>query len=328
MSVICFSSLKGGVGKTSLSVNVAHAFAARGCETLLIDLDPTSHTTRLFFRDRKIENDEPNGLVKTLLSFSRQQPTGGILGILELASALGIRLTAEVREQLSLIPGGDELRYLLWGNGGKAFASLFPRLVKELQGSFDQIVIDTPPDFNVLTRNALACADLAVVPLDSSAMSIDCLDQLLDAAAHLKGPQWAVVRTLVDRRSRKVQELSQARLKSTVGVELSEKDKARAAAQKSKPEAAKKAPAKVEHAEIDLGAADSPVYLLRSLIHRTEIQNRLSFVGQTSFDLAFARGLADEYLAVARELEDVITAVEESSFTEASPMELLSPQVR
>ena len=48
MGIICFTSLKGGVGKTSLSSNVAHAFTQRGATTLLIDLDPTGHATRLF----------------------------------------------------------------------------------------------------------------------------------------------------------------------------------------------------------------------------------------------------------------------------------------
>ena len=48
MGVICFASLKGGVGKTSLSLNTAGAFAKRGCETLLIDLDPSGHSSRYF----------------------------------------------------------------------------------------------------------------------------------------------------------------------------------------------------------------------------------------------------------------------------------------
>jgi len=49
MSIVCFASLKGGVGKTTLALNVSAAFAERGCKTLIIDLDPTAHSTRLFF---------------------------------------------------------------------------------------------------------------------------------------------------------------------------------------------------------------------------------------------------------------------------------------
>ena len=49
MGVICFASLKGGVGKTSAAVNTAHAFATAGCETVLVDLDPSCNAS-LFFR--------------------------------------------------------------------------------------------------------------------------------------------------------------------------------------------------------------------------------------------------------------------------------------
>ena len=47
MGVVCFSSLKGGVGKTTVSLNVASAFAARGCETLLIDLANASEANNI-----------------------------------------------------------------------------------------------------------------------------------------------------------------------------------------------------------------------------------------------------------------------------------------
>ena len=335
MSVVSFASLKGGVGKTSLAVNVAHALAVRGCAVLLVDLDPTSHTTRFFKRSKRNPlEDAKAGLAQLFFSLLDQSSPRGIPGlpsrkngnsptsqvsqsvsakVLELrptssdgqlrngrqpglvgsASSSGLSFVHEVRPQLSLLPGGDELRHFLWGKGATSFNAYFRQLLDELEEVFDYIVIDTAPDFQVLTRTAIACSDLVLVPLDSSAMSIDCLEMIVESSAHIKGPMWAIARTMVDKRATRVRRLSQDHLQATVASVDHVSDKS------------------VRHVEKEQDC-ESPIYLLNSSVHRTEKQNALSFAGQTAFDTKESLILAQEYLAVASEVDDLLSMREDA----------------
>lgn len=190
MGVICFSSLKGGVGKTSLSVNIAHAFAERGCETLLIDTDPLAHATRFF----------EHGLGRKIVSaahlaecmFAHQEDESS-----KAAYADAQNLLVQVRNQLTILPGGEEYHYFAFGKGARVFSKWFPGFLRELSYSYDHIIIDTAPEFNVVTRSVLAASDLVAVPVDSSAMGLHGLEALVSSASHIKVPGWCIVRTMV-----------------------------------------------------------------------------------------------------------------------------------
>ncbi|HQH27456.1 MAG TPA: hypothetical protein PLP17_08680, partial [Oligoflexia bacterium] len=54
---------------------------------------------------------------------------------------------------------------------------------------------------------------------------------------------------------------------------------------------------------------DRPIYLLNSVVYRTEDQNKLTFLGKTAFDLRATAKLAEQYLGVARELEQILSYV-------------------
>ena len=62
-------------------------------------------------------------------------------------------------------------------------------------------------------------------------------------------------------------------------------------------------------AEEPAATNQEPIYLLNSMIYRTEQQNRLTFTGRTAFDDRSTAKLAEQYLGVARELEEIITLV-------------------
>ncbi len=315
MSVICFASLKGGVGKTSLSVNVSHAFAERDCQVLLIDLDPTGHATRLF---AKTTANYESTLARLFLAQESLnvdtdavvEPNPGVI--------------TPCRKQFDVIPAGPELRHFLWGKGARCFASLFAELVEELKDTYDHIIIDTPPDFNVLTRNAIAVSDLVVVPIDSSEMSIFCLEELVSNASHIQGPSWAIVRSMVSRGAKRVQQLATNRLEANLSLSdarsLEDDDsfEEEAAAEdisglfdvlrdqevKGHGISASTIP--------DEQPQESPIYLLNAIVYRTELQNRLTFLGRTAFDTKETAKLAEQYLAVARELEQSLSLIAES----------------
>ncbi len=342
MSVISFSSLKGGVGKTSLSMNVAHAFAKRGCQTLVIDLDPAGHASTLLLQNATgTDITKPScPLVKLFLSAEINHTKSHRGTLVDAATSAGIPLLVEVRENVHLISSGEELRHFLWGRGARLFKTRFRKLIEELRDSFDYIVIDSPPDFNVLTRNTIAVSDMVVVPIDSSAMSIKGLEELVSSADHIQGPCWVVARTLVGKSASRIRKISSERLQSSLTMtEISGEDREESI--------------RIENVPIDdadefinslqdnqkesktfgkksggVESEDSPIYLLNSLIYRTEQQNRLSFDGKTSFDNRVTATLASQYLSVAKEIEELLSIVDGSEDTEETDSFFGSPEMQ
>ncbi|MCC6953186.1 MAG: AAA family ATPase [Deltaproteobacteria bacterium] len=347
MSVICFASLKGGVGKTSLAINVAHAFAERDCRTLVIDFDPSAHTTRFFGRSplpaRGVAELKPrpkrepkltvasavgatastSKIAANLPASARDIPfvrlllaednTEGELENLLAGDNNGDGIICEARENLDYIAGGGELRHLLLGRGANLFARRFPAIIEELNDVYDYVIVDTCPDFNLLTRNSLAVADLAVVPVDPSEMSIFSLEELLRSSQHIRRPTWVVLRTMVNKKAQRTSSLSTERLGrhlAFTSVSAEEEDEQEDFDIENPQDFMRM----LQHWERENPPAvqsktksDSPIYLLRSLVYRTEQQNQLSFLGKTAFDTRATSALADQYLSVARELESLIS---------------------
>lgn len=319
MGVICFTSLKGGVGKTSLSVNVAHAFAERGCEVLIIDCDPSAHASRLLLGDLSADDS----LARFLASLDLDSFSKGRVSLTELAAARGLQLFTRVREGLYLTRASHELRHFSWGQAARVFRRAFPVLMAELLNDFDYVIIDTNPEFNVVLRNCLAVADLAVVPVDACEMSIHSLEELLSITSHIKRPTWAIARTMVNQQASRLRALSDERLKRNISPhaiaagsrEWSEDgEEFMGGADEFLRDVRKRSGGRngVEHGESGRSASagidsTSPVFLLNSFIPRSEFQNRLSFLGRTSFDRRDTARLAVAYSQVARELEYLLT---------------------
>jgi chromosome partitioning protein len=316
MSIICFSSLKGGVGKTTLTVNTAAAFAAKGCETLIIDLDPASHATN-FFCSKGDQNNSSQNIAHLLLGVDFECEKAFQLQQLETLLSRN-QVQKSIRTGLSLISAGHELKHFLWGKGARIFKELFPTLIKCLKNDYDYIIIDTPPDYNVLTRNAIGQSDLVVIPVDPSAMSINCLEQLIENAEHIKKPSWSIVRTMVNRQATRLQKEASARLNQNLFVtapthededefELDLQDPDHFISFVERQESS--TPSKQNSNSNN----DSPLFLLNSLTYRTEQQNRLTFAKKTCFDSSSYSSIAKQYLSLAKELEQILSLTEEAT---------------
>lgn len=327
MGVICFASLKGGVGKTTLSLSVANALAQRGCQTLLIDLDPAEHASRFFHSAQNGEfQSYESPLARLFLASDVEEKIEELGGVIEAAMASSIPMVVPARPRFALLPSGPELRHFFWGKGAQMFKTYFPKLLDELNSSYDYVVIDTPPDYNVLTRNSIASSDLVVVPVDTGAMSIHCLENLVNSCSHIEGPTWSILRTMVNRQASRIQKLSTERLQQNLSLrsssEFDEEDDERFVdADVENPDVFISL---LEQHEQDLNGNKgngnsagqngdgSPIYLLNSILYRTEQQNRLTFLGKTAFDERATAKLAEHYTAVARELEQILSLKEES----------------
>lgn len=188
MITIAVTNEKGGVGKTTTAVNLGSAFAASGLRTLLIDLDPQSNATSHLgvagaagptIHDVLLGGTPPSAaIVETGYHRLTILPSSGQMAAAEVE--LTPMMAREVRLRASLSPLAD----------------------------LDRVLIDCPPSLGLLTVNALAAADFALIPVQCEYLALEGLAQLtttIDAVRAQLNPRLsvlAILLTMEDRRNR------------------------------------------------------------------------------------------------------------------------------
>ena len=166
--IVAFSNQKGGVGKTTTCVNMAAYLAAKGYKVLIVDLDPQGNaTTGLGFAKSEVKSSVYNTMIDDM----------------PLAQAV---LTTET-ENLDILPsnidlaGAEvELVYV------KDREHVLKRVLEGAKNSYDFIAIDCPPSLGLLTINALAAADTAMIPIQSEYYAMEGLSQLMNTIRLVK----------------------------------------------------------------------------------------------------------------------------------------------
>lgn len=158
---IAIANQKGGVGKTTTSINLSASLAAKGKKVLVIDADPQGNTTSGFGVEK---NDLDNTIYELLL---------GECSIKEC-------ILNEVIPGVSIIPSNVNLAAAeieLIGIERKEFILL--KEVEWVKDSYDYIMIDCPPSLNLLTLNAMTTADSVLVPIQCEYYALEGLSQLI-----------------------------------------------------------------------------------------------------------------------------------------------------
>jgi chromosome partitioning protein len=165
---------KGGVGKSTITCNLAAISAARGARTLVIDLDPQANSTQYLL------GDAANGLELTanqffeqMLSFKlRPLPTGDFIA-------------ATPFENLSILPSGPALEELQAKLESRYKIYKLREALDALEG-YDEIWIDTPPALHFYTRSALIAADACLIPFDCDEFARRALYSLLENVGEIR----------------------------------------------------------------------------------------------------------------------------------------------
>ena len=148
--IISVFTNKGGVGKTTTALSIAHGLAKKNVKTLIIDIDAQCNST------------EP------LLGVD---PSGNVLEILEGLKPVDQCIhRINFQHNLSCIPNAEGLTSLeptIIQQGENGFYVLRDKIAKYCRENFDITIIDCPPNFGIFVINALFCSDLAIVPTES-----------------------------------------------------------------------------------------------------------------------------------------------------------------
>ncbi len=163
---------KGGVGKSSITVNLAAISAAQGKKTLIVDLDPQCNASQYVlgmeaFADGGRVSPDIGTFFNQTLSFS-------------LKAKDPRKFVHDTRfDNLSIVPASTELGDIEHLLESKHKIYKLRGMLKALEREFDVIYVDTPPAFNFYTLSALIACDRCLIPFDCDAFSRQALYTLL-----------------------------------------------------------------------------------------------------------------------------------------------------
>ena len=211
-TVIAVVNQKGGTAKTTTVENLGIGLAKAGKKVLLIDTDPQASLTICLGYPRP--DDLPMTLTDLLSSSINERPVNLSEGILHQA------------EGVDLIPANIEMAGLevaLVNTMNRE--RMLKQFLEPIKGSYDYILLDCMPSLGMLTVNALAAADAALIPVQANYLSAKGLEQLLQTINKVKrqiNPKLrieGILLTMVDGRTNYAKDISSL-IRQTYGAKI------------------------------------------------------------------------------------------------------------
>ena len=166
--IIAVANQKGGVGKTTTSINLAACLAEKGKKVLAVDMDPQGNLTSGLGVDK-------DSVEKSIYEL--------IIGEVDIKEVIN----KEVLENLDIIPTSIDLSAAeieLIGVDDKEY--ILRNAIDQVKDQYDFVIIDCPPSLSMLTINAMTTADSVLVPIQCEYYALEGLSQLIHTVELVK----------------------------------------------------------------------------------------------------------------------------------------------
>ncbi len=196
MIKIAILNQKGGVGKSSISVNLSYSLAAAGKKALLIDLDPQGNSSGIYCADivreetiSQLFRDKKFDITRIIQPAILQDDSNTVIDHLwVIPSNIHLAVTSEA--------------VISWPHREKVLYNHLKRIANQ----FDYALIDCPSSLGILSLNAIFTADYFIVPVNYDKYSLDGLADLFDILVEVKETddyKYKIIRSMKDSRSKR-----------------------------------------------------------------------------------------------------------------------------
>lgn len=193
MKVISFINMKGGVGKSTIAINVAHCLSERdGKRVLIIDLDPQFNATQCIISpENYIKHMEVGGDTICTIFHPERVVANSVNGaaILKPKELEDVK-PIKIENFLDILPGSLEL-HRIEVSAGSGLEFKLRRYLDSVKELYDYVVIDTPPTPSIWMYSALIASDFYIIPVKPEPLSITGID-LLDSIIEDKRKNFAL----------------------------------------------------------------------------------------------------------------------------------------
>lgn len=174
MKIFSIYNIKGGVGKTTSTVNLAYHSAAAGVPTLIWDLDPQGATSYYLCHKSKIP--------------------GGVKSLIKQKTPLQEMVKSSGYPNLDLFPADLSYRYFdHYFAESKKPEECLKKLIKPLHGDYQHIFLDCPPGLSLLSENILKVTNVLIVPLIPTPLSLRSYNALVQHLSKNKKSKMKVI---------------------------------------------------------------------------------------------------------------------------------------
>ncbi len=166
--VIALVNQKGGVGKTTTSINLASSLGYLSKRVLLIDLDPQSNSSTGL------------GINKSELTCSIYEVITGVCAIKDSIIKTKFKNLSIIPSMINLAGVDIELIQKSFRNEDFKIGDQLKMQIESIRMDYDYIIIDCPPSLGLLTTNALAASDSVIIPVQCEYFALEGVTQLLN----------------------------------------------------------------------------------------------------------------------------------------------------
>lgn len=173
MSVISLINLKGGVGKTVSSINIASSFAKYGKKVLIIDTDSQGNIAKSLGMN-------PNDMENTMADLISE-------AIDDEVTQKRVKECIRQAGNLDIIPSNillSKLEYKLMNAVSRE--TILKDIISQVKDMYEYIIIDCPPSLGLMVKNALTASDYVLIPVEAHYLSFDSLMDMLDTVDTVK----------------------------------------------------------------------------------------------------------------------------------------------